>query len=209
FREKTSGTYWVVANLFGLRNTLTRLRTFCLDDREATNQRLAELTISLGIRGRIQEWLQNLSMQNLPVSTVRQLRKTMRDSVRSYVQQRGTDVLEGLSKSIDWENISRLILNRLQPSAVMSASLEIVSKELALVLERYLERDLENIVAQAIPILNIDQVIVDRVKGTSPEELELAIQGIVKSELQGIVNLGGILGVFIGCLQTVVLLLQR
>ncbi len=209
FREKTSGTYWVVANLFGLRNTLTRLRTFCLDDRTATNQRLAELTISLGIRGRLQEWLQNLSMQNLPVSTVRQLRKTMRDSVRSYVQERGTEVLEGLSKSIDWENISRLLLNRLQTSAVMSASLEIISKELALVLERYLERDLENIVAQAIPILNIDQVIIDRVKGTSPQELESAIQGIVQSELQGIVNLGGLLGVFVGCLQTVVLLIQR
>jgi len=57
--------------------------------------------------------------------------------------------------------------------------------------------------------LNIDQVIVDRVKGTSPQELELAIQGIVQSELQGIVNLGGILGVFVGCLQTVVLLIQR
>jgi uncharacterized membrane protein YheB (UPF0754 family) len=195
--------------LFGLRNTLTRLRTFCLDDREATNQRLAELTISLGIRARIQEWLQNLSMQNLPVSTVRQLRKTMRDSVRSYVQERGTDILDGLSKSIDWENISRLLLSRLQTSPVMSASLGIVSQELALVLERYLERDLENIVAQAIPILNIDQVIVDRVKGTSPQELELAIQGIVQSELQGIVNLGGILGVFVGCLQTVVLLIQR
>ena len=148
-------------------------------------------------------------MQNLPVSTVRQLRKTMRDSVRSYVQERGTDILDGLSKSIDWENISRLLLKRLQTSAVMSASLGLVSQELALVLERYLERDLENIVAQAIPILNIDQVIVDRVKGTSPQELELAIQGIVQSELQGIVNLGGILGVFVGCLQTVVLLIQR
>src|SRR6478672_2148064 len=45
FREKASGTYWVVANLFGLRNSLTRLRTFCLDEREATNQRLAELTV--------------------------------------------------------------------------------------------------------------------------------------------------------------------
>jgi len=33
----------VVANLFGLRNTLTRLRTFCLDEREAANARLAEL----------------------------------------------------------------------------------------------------------------------------------------------------------------------
>ncbi|MDY7020347.1 MAG: DUF445 family protein, partial [Cyanobacteriota bacterium] len=72
FRERSSGTYWVVANLFGLRNSLTRLRTFCLDEREETNRRLAELIIALGMRERLQEWLQNLSLQNLPVSTVRQ-----------------------------------------------------------------------------------------------------------------------------------------
>ena len=209
FREKSSGTYWVVANLFGLRNTLVRLRTFCLDEKEAANQRLTELIVSLGLRERIQEWLQNLSMQNLPVATVRQLRKTMRDSVRSYLQEKGVDLIQVLSKSIEWENISVLILNRLQSSSVMNDSMEIVSQELALVLERYLERDLEKIVAQAIPILNIDEVIIERVKNTSPEELELAIQGIVKSELQGIVNLGGILGVIIGLLQTIVLLVQR
>lgn len=209
FREKSSGTYWVVANLFGLRNTLTRLRTFCLDEKEAANQRLTELIVSLGLRERIQEWLQNLSMQNLPVATVRQLRKTMRDSVRSYLQEKGVDLIQVLSKSVEWENISVLILNRLQSSSVMNDSMEIVSQELALVLERYLERDLEKIVAQAIPILNIDEVIIERVKNTSPEELELAIQGIVKSELQGIVNLGGILGVIIGLLQTIVLLVQR
>jgi uncharacterized membrane protein YheB (UPF0754 family) len=209
FREKSSGTYWVVANLFGLRNTLTRLRTFCLDEKEAANQRLTELILSLGLRERIQEWLQNLSMQNLPVATVRQLRKTMRDSVRSYLQEKGVDLIQVLSKSIEWENISVLILNRLESSSVMNDSMEIVSQELALVLERYLERDLEKIVAQAIPILNIDEVIIERVKNTSPEELELAIQGIVKSELQGIVNLGGILGVIIGLLQTIIFLVQR
>jgi uncharacterized membrane protein YheB (UPF0754 family) len=209
FREKSSGTYWVVANLFGLRNTLIRLRTFCLDEKEAANQRLTELILSLGLRERIQEWLQNLSMQNLPVATVRQLRKTMRDSVRSYLQEKGVDLIQVLSKSIEWENISVLILNRLQSSSVMNDSMGIVSQELALVLERYLERDLEKIVAQAIPILDIDEVIIERVKNTSPEDLELAIQGIVKSELQGIVNLGGILGVIIGLLQTIVLLVQR
>jgi uncharacterized membrane protein YheB (UPF0754 family) len=84
----------------------------------------------------------------------------------------------------------------------------VVSKELALVLERYLERDLENIVAQVIPILNIDQVIIDRVKATSAAELETSIQGIVKNELQAIVNLGGILGFVVGLFQTVVLLLR-
>jgi len=51
---------------------------------------------------------------------------------------------------------------------------------------------LEALVAEAIPVLAIDQVIVDRVKSTSAEELELATQGIVKNELQAIVNLGGL-----------------
>jgi uncharacterized membrane protein YheB (UPF0754 family) len=208
FREKTSGTYWVIANLFGVRNSLTRLRTFCLDEKDATNARLEELILSLGVRGRLKEFLQNLSLQNLPVSTVRQLRKTMRDTVRNYVQERGSDLLQELSKSIDWQNIANLILSRLKNSAVANASLTLVSKELALILERYLERDLEVIVAQAIPILNIDQVIVDRVNATSPSELESAVNGIVKNELQAIVNLGGILGFAIGTIQTLSLLLR-
>lgn len=207
-REKTSGPYWVVANLFGIRNALTRLRTYCLDERVQSNQRIAELVNSLGIRDRLRELLQNLSLQNLPVSTVRQLRKSMRDSVRSYVQVKGSDLLKGMSASIDWENVASLLLNRLRSSEVVDSSLEPVSRELALVLERYLERDLEPIVMQVIPILNIDQVIMNRVKATPPRDLELAIQGIVKSELQAIVNLGGVLGVVIGLLQTVSLLLK-
>ncbi len=208
FREKTSGTYWVVANLFGVRNTLTRLRTFCLDEKENSNAVLAELTFSLGVKQRFKEWLQNLSLQNLPVATVRQLRKTMRDSVRHYLQDRGSDVLQGLSQSVDWENVASVVLNRLQNSEAVLSSLDLVSEELALILERYLEKDLEKIVAQAIPILNIDQVIKDRVKATSPADLEAAINGIVRSELQAIVNLGGILGLIIGALQSVSLMIR-
>ena len=62
--------------------------------------------------------------------------------------------------------------------------------------------------ATVIPILAIDRVIIDRVKSTSPAELEAAIEGIVKNELQAIVNLGGLLGFVVGLLQTVLLLLR-
>jgi uncharacterized membrane protein YheB (UPF0754 family) len=208
FREKSSGTYWVVANLFGLRNSLMRLRTYCLDEKEEANAKIAELMKALGIRGRLKEWLQNLSLQNLPVSTVRQLRKTLRDSIRLYLQDKGSDLLQGLTESVDWENVAKLILARLRNSAVVSSSLQLVSVELALVLERYLERDLETIVAKTIPILNIDQVIMDRVNATSAKDLEFAIQGIVQSELQAIVNIGGVLGVLIGLLQSILLFFQ-
>lgn len=209
FREKTSGTYWVVANLFGLRNTLTRLRTFCLDEKEATNSRLQELTQDLQMRDRIRKLLQNLSFQNLPMGTVRQLRKTTRESVRHYLQNSGSDFLQGLTDSVDWENIAVVLLNRLSTSPVVSTSLEVMSQELALILDKYLEKDLEVIVAQVIPILSIDQVIVDRVKSTSPAELEDAIEGIVKNELQAIVTLGGVLGFVIGLLQTVFLIFSQ
>lgn len=209
FREKTSGTYWVVANLFGLRNTLTRLRTFCLDEKEATNSRLQELTQDLQMRDRIRKLLQNLSLQNLPIGTVRQLRKTTRESVRHYVQNSGSDLLQGLTDSVNWENIAVVLLNRLSTSPVVNTSLEVMSQELAFILEKYLEKDLEAIVAQAIPILSIDQVIVDRVKSTSPADLEAAIEGIVKNELQAIVTLGGILGFVVGLFQTAFLFLSQ
>ena len=209
FREKTSGTYWVVANLFGLRNTLSRLRTYCLDEKEATNALMQELIQELQVRDRLKKLLQNISLQSLPIGTVRQLRKTTRESVRHYLQTRGGDFLQELSESFDWEKTSSLLLNRLTTSTVVSSSIKVVSQEMALILERYLEKDLEAIVAQAIPILAIDQVIVEKVKSTSPADLEGAIEGIVKNELQAIVTLGGILGFIVGLIQTVFLFFSR
>ena len=206
FREKSSGTYWVVANLFGLRNSLTRLRSFCLDEKEITNARLKELIISLEIRNRLQKWLQSISLQNLPVSTVRQLRKTTREAVRTYLQNKGVDLIQGLGTSVDWDRVAVIIINRLRASTTLNSSLELVSQELALILERYLEEDMEKLIAQIIPILSIDRVIIDRVMATSPQDLELATQGIVKNELQAIVNLGGVLGFIVGLMQTVILL---
>ncbi|MDJ0598521.1 MAG: DUF445 family protein [Crocosphaera sp.] len=207
-REKTSGTYWVVANLFGVRNTLLRLRSFCLEEKEVANTRLKEILLSLEVRSSLREWLKSLSLQNLPVSTVRQLRKTTRETVQVYIQQSGTQFIQDFGKTVDWDQLSILIINRVQNSAALTTSLETISKELALILEKYLEEDLERIVAQAIPILSIDQVIIDRVNATSPQNLEMAVQGIVKNELQAIVNLGGILGFLVGVFQTLLFLLR-
>jgi uncharacterized membrane protein YheB (UPF0754 family) len=209
FRERTSGTYWVVANLFGVRNALSRLRAFCLDEREVSNARIAELVVALQVKTRLRDSLQRVSLQNLPVSTVRQVRRNLRESVQGYIQTLGPEFVRGLGASVNWEMLATQLLNRLQNSDVITQSLDPVSEELALIIERYLERDLESLVAQIIPILNIDQVIVDRVRSTSAKELELAVQGIVRNELQAIVNLGGILGFTIGVFQSAFFYLQR
>jgi uncharacterized membrane protein YheB (UPF0754 family) len=208
FRAKTSGTYWVVANLFGVRNALARLRLFCLEERPRANERIRELLEDLEVRQRLIELLQNMSLQNLPVGTVRQLRKTVQETVRLYMQDKGADFLEEFGQTINWDNVAKLLLERLQTSTAVVESLDPISLDLALILERYLEKDLEAIVEKAIPILNIDQVIINRVKATSPADLEAGINGIVKSELQAIVNLGGVLGFVIGLIQSASLLIR-
>jgi uncharacterized membrane protein YheB (UPF0754 family) len=206
FRGKTSGTYWVMANLFGVKNTLIRLRSFCLEERDASNDILKDLVQSLAIQRRLQEWLQNQALQNLPVTTVRQLRKTLGDTVRGFLQDQGTEVLSGLSESVNWPKVAALLLSRLQRSELLDSSLEVVSLDLARILERYLERDLETIVAQALPILQLEAVIIERIIATPPSELEAGLNELVQTELQAIVNLGGVLGVVIGLLQSLSLL---
>ncbi|MEB3230018.1 MAG: DUF445 family protein [Leptolyngbyaceae bacterium] len=208
FREKATGTYWVVANFIGLRSTLESLRNYCLDEKEVSNQQIKVLIQDLGVPLRLQEWFQNFSLQNLPISTVQQLQQAMRDGLRDYLREKGRELLQDLSGSVNWDRIAQLLFDRLRYSEVVTSSLGPVSQELALVLERYLEQDMERLVAEIIPILNIDQVIINRVQATSPQNLEAGIQGIVKSELQAIVNLGGFLGFTIGLLQAALLFFQ-
>ncbi|TAF49996.1 MAG: DUF445 family protein, partial [Oscillatoriales cyanobacterium] len=175
---------------------------------QAANARLGETLQALEISERLRDELQNLSLQNLALSTVRQLRRTLRRSIRQYMQTDGAELIGSLGESIDINRVTTSILARLRSSDVLDNSLEVMSDELALILDRYLEADLERIVARVIPILALDQAIIDRVNATSAEDLERATEGIVKTELQSIVTLGGVLGVVIGLLQTVVLLLR-
>ncbi|ABC99173.1 uncharacterized membrane protein YheB (UPF0754 family) [Thermostichus sp. MS-CIW-21] len=206
FRERATGSYWLVANLFGLKNALLRLRTYCLEEPEGAEAILEDLLKDINAPRRLTEILQNLSLQNLPVSAVRQLRRALRDGIQDYLRSQGPEVIKGLGESIDWEKVASLVLGRLRNSKALIASIDQISADLALILERYLERDLESLMMQVIPVLNLDQVIADKVNATSPAELEQAIQQIVRQELQAIVNLGGLLGFLVGCVQVLFLL---
>lgn len=206
FRERATGSYWVVANLFGLKNALLRLRTYCLEEPEGAEAILEDLLKDINASRRLTEILQNLSLQNLPISAVRQLRRALRDGIQDYLRSQGPEVIKGLGETIDWEKVASLVLGRLRNSKALITSIDQISADLALVLERYLERDLESLMMQVIPVLNLDQVIADKVNATSPADLEQAIQQIVRQELQAIVNLGGLLGFLVGCVQVLFLL---
>ena len=207
FRQRSTGSYWwFVANFIGAKGALERLRSYCLEEPETADRVLERLLQGVGANQRLTELIQNLSLQNLPPGAVQQLRQGLKQGIQDYLRTEGPWLLENLGESIDWENIATLILGRLRNSKVLQESIDQLSYDLARILERYLDRDLESLMTQVIPILNLDQVIIDKVKATSPMDLEKAIQQIVKKELQAIVNLGAVLGFIVGCMQAVLLI---
>lgn len=201
-RDRTSGAYWVIANVFGLKVTLQQLRQYMESNVYPTNALIADLLKTLTFRQRLSRSFQQFSLQALPATTLRQMRREFRESLRSVIQSQGVEILGQLDDVVDWQQLAQVILRRLQNSTVLESSLVQVSQELALLLDRYLEKDLEVIVERAIPILNLEQLIISKVEATPPEDLEASIQGIVRSELQAIVRLGGVLGLLIGGLQS-------
>jgi uncharacterized membrane protein YheB (UPF0754 family) len=208
-KGRSTGPYWVFANFLGAKGALQRVRSYCLDEPEAADAVLAKLLTDVGANRRLAELIQNLSLQNLPIPAIRQLRKGLRSGIQDYLRVQGSELVENFANSVDWYSLATLILGRLRGSKVVQTSLEFISLDLALILERYLDKDLESLMTQVIPILNLEQVMSDRINATSPVEMEAAIQQIVQQELQAIVNLGGILGLLVGCLQSGILFLQH
>ncbi len=201
-REKTQGTYWIVANLVGARSTLEQLRQYSLQAPAQSEALIAEMLRTLEIRERLQRWLRAFQLAQLPAATQRDLRRAFREAVLSGAGQYGQDWLQRAETALDWQAIARYLLGRLDRAALADPGFAGLSRSLAELIDRYLEAELETIVAEAMPVLRIDEVIVARIEATSPADLEAAIQGIVRQELQAIVNLGGLLGVVIGALQS-------
>ncbi|QFZ90974.2 DUF445 domain-containing protein [Synechococcus elongatus] len=203
-RDRTRGTDWVIANLFGVQSSLQRLRQFLREQPEAGDAVIAELSQRLALRQQLSQALQTFQLTDLPQTTLNDLRIQLRQGLRQWLDQDGLTLLEEALEGLDWTGAARALLDRLRTAVISEAAIAAFSHEVALILDQRLEHELEDLVAAALPVLALDDLIISRVEATPAADLEAAIQGIVRSELQAIVNIGGVLGVLLGFVQSLI-----
>ncbi|AZB73388.1 DUF445 domain-containing protein [Synechococcus elongatus] len=203
-RDRTRGTDWVIANLFGVQSSLQRLRQFLREQPEAGDAVIAELSQRLALRQQLSQALQTFQLTDLPQTTLNDLRIQLRQGLRQWLDQDGLALLEEALEGLDWTGAARALLDRLRTAVISEAAIAAFSHEVALILDQRLEHELEDLVAAALPVLALDDLIISRVEATPAADLEAAIQGIVRSELQAIVNIGGVLGVLLGFVQSLI-----
>lgn len=97
-RDRTRGTDWVIANLFGVQSSLQRLRQFLREQPEAGDAVIAELSQRLALRQQLSQALQTFQLTDLPQTTLTDLRLQLRQGLRQWLDQDGLSLLEGADR---------------------------------------------------------------------------------------------------------------
>ena len=202
-QDHTRGGYYIIARLITVKSILENVRTYLEEDPETANQTIEDIIMKVRLKEKLAVSISNINFLNLPYNTVALLRELFVELLSQYMLANSKMMAEKFSTeemtTILTEKIVRFDTTRLKPETLRSVKLEIAS-----FIGRYLEKELGNLIEQAIPALGIDNVITEKVAKFSPRRLEELITDISKRELRGIQIIGGIIGLLIGCISVII-----
>lgn len=200
-RERSQGGLWLVANFVGLKGPLARFKTFCVEQPQSANELFARFLLEADVRARLTNTFDGLSFQNLSMTTVKDLRGQFVASLAVFLGAQGPALSQRLGESIDWNRSAAEVIDRIVTSEKTLVWIDKIAFNIGRLLDRYLARELEPLVMKFLPALGLEELVIEKITATSPEELEEAIQQVARSELQAIPYVGLTLGFFVGLFE--------
>lgn len=200
-QQNTKGGYFVLSRIVTAKSALENVRDFFKGDPESANETIQDTIDKLELKRKLAVALSKLSFQNMPYSTVEMLREYFIELFLQYI----LDNSKNMAEKFTTEEMTKILTDRIlqfDTTKFNANTLTTIKKEIASFISRYLERELGNLVEQAIPHLGIENVITSKVANFSPKRIEEIIIDISKRELIGIQRIGGALGFLIGCINS-------
>ena len=153
----------------------------------------------LEIRERLAERISNFSFADLQTETQNAVIGYATDLLSETLSDHRAEITQAISS---WSGTgSRMVINRLLQLNLkqwLNEKRPDLKRELARFLNRYLHRELELMIGRILPVLNIGQMIVEKLDQFSNAQLEEMIYGICRRELRWLAFLGAFLGFWIG-----------
>lgn len=203
--QQIGGLKGFLVRFMGVEQMLTGLREFSVSQPEETEAQITEIMDRLEIRERLAEKISRFSFVDLPIET--QL------AVKNYIATLSTEVLTDNRTEIremiaSWSGAaSRLVINRLLQINLkqwLNEKRPDLKSDLAHFMAKYLHRELEVLIAGLLPVLNIGQMIVEKLNQFSNQQLERMIYGICQRELRWLAFLGAFLGFWLGLVSNLI-----
>lgn len=205
-QDNTKGGYYILSRIITVKAILDTTKDFLENDPETANETIQEIFIKVKLKDKIATSISNMNFNELPYSTVSLLKSYFVDMITQYL----IDNSRLMADKITTDDMINILTDKIlgfDTTKVNPLTLLSIKKEISSFIGKYLEKELGNLIEQAIPALGIDNVIQEKVINFSPKRLEEIITDISKKELAGIQVIGGIIGFLIGCLSVTVNLL--
>ncbi len=203
--EQMGGLKGFLVRFMGVEQMLTGLREFFRNEPEQAEAQITNILDRLEVRERLAERISRFSFVDLPADT--------QEVVRNYVAHLLTEVLTDNRVEISvalagWSGLaSRTVINRLLQMNLklwLNEKRPDLKRDLARFLHKYLRREMEAMIGRILPVLNIGQMIVEKLEQFTNRQLEQMIYGICQRELRWLAFLGAFLGFWLGLVSNLI-----
>lgn len=203
--QQMGGIKGFLVRFMGVEQMLTGMREHFRNEPEAAEQQITEILDRLEVRERLAEKVTRFSFSDLPVET----RQGVENYIVTLIEETLTDHRPEIREAIaSWSGTaSRLVINRLLQVDLklwLNEKRPDVKREMARFLDRYLHRELEVMISRILPVLNIGQMIVEKLGQFTNRQLEQMIYGICQRELRWLAFLGAFLGFWLGLVSNLI-----
>ncbi|MCE3236554.1 MAG: hypothetical protein K0Q50_2745 [Vampirovibrio sp.] len=200
--NQVGGVKGFLVRFMGIDDTLQKLKTFFETQPAEAEIQITEMLDKLEVRERLAERISGFSFSDLSVETRSAVLGYIASIVTETLADNRAEITEAVS---NWSGTaSRLLINRLLQLNLktwLNEKRPDLKQELAAFLNRYLHRELELMIGRILPVLNIGQMIVEKLEQFSNQQLEEMIYGICRRELRWLAFLGAFLGFWLGLIS--------
>ncbi len=200
-----SGPYRLLARLIGVKRVCYEWRNFLEKEPEEAQKILSDLINRFGIKHQIALQIANFDLRSMPLENIARLKANVNTFVRQFMIEHKEDLIEACRRLQDeaMMTVQSAIL-RFNPESIPDSFLVNLKRNLASFTYSYLKRELGQLIEQAIPAIGVHGLIVSKIDLFSPQQLEMLVYKICKTELKALEYFGLIIGAMLGLIQILV-----
>lgn len=206
-KDKATGRYGILLFFVNVSETLTKLRTFLNTEPERSLELLEEVTDMMHLEDMIYRGILSFHPDKLPAEQVALFKHNLIKWLVDYIKEHQKTIVQALLEKTDIQTLLYGLLQKLQPENLPEDTLHRLQHQLSEFILNHIEQELFQWVDKLLKVANIQDLIAQKIRDFSPLKMEAIILDVSKKELNMIVILGGVLGVLIGGLQSLLLVL--
>lgn len=200
--QHASGPYKLLARLIGVKRVCYEWRSFLEKEPEQAEKIIGDLLKHFNIQEQIATRIATFDLRGLPLQTIGKIRQQLVELVEEFLVLHREDILSAV-RNIQLPAVAtvRSAIIRFNPGEINPSWLKRVKDNLAVFVHEYLKKELGGLLEKAIPALGVYGMIARKIELFTPQQLEQVIKRICKQELKMLEVLGGVIGLWLGCIQ--------